>query len=257
MTADKLREELAAHVQAQMQLYPDTVRHWDVVHAPVTYHEMYDQMGEETLSKAFILAREAGPEALLAFSDDRSLSSPTRDHMDEMLAVVAWLQSQKAPVQAIALEARLGLPYIAPSAIEERLNHISATTKLPIGITSLEVVGPSEPVQAERIEDLMILFFSHPKVEWICLAGLWEAEMPLDKAALFRRNFAIKPAGKVFERLLREDWWTVATGQTAPDGSLTVRGFHGDYEVSVRTDDLKGTDTVTLSGKEARLAIDL
>ena len=257
MAPDELRKELAEHISTQVAAYKGTVHQWDVVHAPVTYHEMYDKMGEETLANAFVLARQADADVGLAFSDDRSLSSPTRDHMDEMLAVVAWLQSQNAPVQVIALEAHLGLPYIAPSAIEERLDHIAAATKLPIAITSLQVMAPSETVQAERIEDLMVLFFSHPAVEWICLGGIWEAEMLLEKAALFRRNFAIKPAGKVFDRLLREDWWTVATGKTAPDGSLTVRGFHGEYEVSAELGDLNRKDTVTLSGPAAQLDLDL
>ena len=257
MAPDEMRKELEAHIRDQVARYAGTVRQWDVVHAPVTYHEMYDKMGEETLANAFVLARKADPDVGLAFSDDRSLSSPTRDHMDEMLAVVAWLQSQEAPVEAIALEAHLGLPYIAPSAIEERLDVIQAATKLPIAITSLQVMAPSEEVQAERIEDLMVLFFSHPAVEWICLGGIWEAEMPIEKGALFRRNFAIKPAGKKFEKLLREDWWTVATGKTAPDGSLTVRGFRGEYEVSAELGDLQGKDTVTLTGAEAKLDLEL
>jgi len=148
-------------------------------------------------------------------------------------------------------------PYIAPHAIERRLDQIAEATNLPLVITSLAVDAPRENIQAERLRDLLILFFSHYAVTGVCLEGLWEAEMPAGNAALLRRNLAIKPAGKVYEKLLTEEWWTNTEGTTGEDGTYEASSFLGLHDVVIRQGSQRVRTQVVLEGGEKELIVDL
>ena len=49
----------------------------------------------------------------------------------------------------------------------------------------------------------------------------------------FNQDWSPKPSDKVYEDLVLHDWWTNADGATDATGSYPVRGFLGDYEVTV------------------------
>ncbi len=237
MPADQLAEALRGYTQATVQGLLGRVAQWDVVHAPLTYEEIYDVVGEASMVDAFRLAEKHDPGAVLALSDDKSLTVVSTEHMTDFVALAGWLREQGARLDIVALEARMRRPYLAPQELERRLDRISAQMGLPIVITSFSIEAPSESIQAERLRDLLILFFSHPAVTGVYLEGIWEPLMGLRKAALYREhNFAIKPAGKTLEKLLLEDWHTDVTAKTAADGSVTTQAFLGQYEILVDHD---------------------
>jgi hypothetical protein len=50
---------------------------------------------------------------------------------------------------------------------------------------------------------------------------------------MFRNDWSIKPSGEAYLDLLFNEWWTDEQALADADGVTTVRGFKGDYEVSV------------------------
>jgi endo-1,4-beta-xylanase len=61
------------------------------------------------------------------------------------------------------------------------------------------------------------------------------------------RNDAPRPLYHRLKKLITQDWMTRLSTQSGRDGAVAFRGFHGDYEVTVRTADgklLKGKFTV-------------
>jgi hypothetical protein len=256
MEAADLQQAVEGYVARQVKRHAGKLHQWDVLHAPLTCHEIYDKTGEQSLVRAFQVARENDANALLLLSDDRALVSPSTEHLDELVSLTAWLRSQGAEVQALALQARFGLPYIAPQAVEDRLNQAASATGLPIVISSLEVTAQTEALQAERLEDLLVLFFSHPAVAGVCLGELWEALLPPPgKSALFRQGFVIKEAGKIVERYLRESWRTSVDAQSGADGWLTVPGFHGQYEAILRAEGTEETRTFSIPAPQGEAVL--
>jgi endo-1,4-beta-xylanase len=79
----------------------------------------------------------------------------------------------------------------------------------------------------------MTAVFSHPAVEGIVMWGFWEGQHYNPSAALYRRDWSIKPNGQVWENLVFNEWWTDEIGQTNENGFLEARGFLGDYEIEV------------------------
>ncbi len=257
MGKNELQVALDDFIRTQVKAFRGRVRQWDVVYAAATYDEVYGILGPESLVRAFQLARAADPDALLVLRDDVALSSPDGDRLQELLAMAEWLKQSGAPIQAIALDARMGQPYIAPSALESRLDRIARGTGLPLAITAFQVNAPTEANQAQRVGDLLTLFFSLPAVNWVSFSGIWDAEMTDRKASLFRGKFVIKPAGKTVRKLLGESWWTTVEVTTDPDGRFEFTGFRGTYQVNVKSDAVTGRATVTVSKDKGETTIEL
>ena len=137
----------------------------------------------------------------------------------------------------------------------------------PLQVTEVTVPAYSweaedEAIQAEIIEKLYSIWFSHPNVEQIIYwnlvdgyAHFWDPD-PAKIAAsqgnmtigenyyhggLLRFDLSPKPAYLKIKELTQERWHTEAEVITDASGCADFRGFYGDYEVSV------GNDTQTVS----------
>jgi len=126
-------------------------------------------------------------------------------------------------------------------------------------LTEMDVdVGRDQDLQADYLRDVMTIAFSHPAFQAIVMWGFWEGQHWKPNAALYRRDWSIKPAGRVWLQLVRRDWWTDATGSTDARGSYRVRGFLGTYVVEVGHGTRKQEQELVLSkeGKELVIALD-
>jgi len=130
MNRDQLKQALQSHIGEQVGRYKGRIAQWDVVYAPLAYTEIYDVIGEASMVEAFKTAKANDPDAILLLRENKALLSPSPDRADELLALVKWLIGEGAPLAAIALDAELTRPYIAPQAIEHRLDRIAASLRV-------------------------------------------------------------------------------------------------------------------------------
>ena len=144
---------------------------------------------------------------------------------------------------------------------ESLYKHMDLYAKLrkPLQITEVTVPAYSwetedEALQAEIIEKLYSVWFSHPSVEQIVYwnlvdgyAHLWDSD-PAKIAAsqgdmtigenyyyggLLRFDLSPKPAYFKIKELIRERWHTEAELVTDENGYAEFRGFYGDYEAEI------------------------
>jgi endo-1,4-beta-xylanase len=92
-----------------------------------------------------------------------------------------------------------------------------------------------ETAQAEYGRKLYTLLFSHPAVEaitWWDLAdyGSWQGA----PAGLVRRDMSPKPLYERLVDLVQHEWHTDVSASADEAGRLRLRGYHGDYAVTVR-----------------------
>ncbi len=146
----------------------------------------------------------------------------------------------------------------------------------PLQITEVTVPAYSqtaedEQIQAEIIEKLYSIWFSHPNVEqiiyWNLLDGyahLWDPDPEKIKASqgdmtlgenyyyggLLRFDLSPKPAYYVIKNLIQNVWHTEKDCVTDENGSCSFRGFFGEYTLEFEWDGKTITKTVTLSSKE-------
>jgi hypothetical protein len=123
----------------------------------------------------------------------------------------------------------------------------------PLEITEVTIPAYSgeaekEEEQADIIEKLYSLWFSHPKMEkiiyWNLVDGYAWASEPGDMTAgeniyyggLLRFDMTEKPAFKRLKKLVKETWSTNECLRVDENGEVAFRGFYGDYEIVVENE---------------------
>lgn len=118
----------------------------------------------------------------------------------------------------------------------------------PFQITEITIPAYSgeaeaEEEQADILEKMYSLWFSHPAMEqivyWNLVDGYANGMAPGDMSAgenyyhggLLRFDMSEKPAYQRLYKLLNEKWNTEGTFITDENGEISFRGFFGDYEV--------------------------
>lgn len=145
----------------------------------------------------------------------------------------------------------------------------------PLQITEVTVPAYSwesedEEIQAEIIEKLYSIWFSHPNVEQIIYwnlvdgyAHLWDPDPEKIRASqgdmtlgenyyyggLLRFDLSPKPAYYKIKELITEKWHTEAQLLTDEYGKADFRGFYGDYTVKIEKGTAVESKTVSLSKK--------
>jgi GH35 family endo-1,4-beta-xylanase len=123
----------------------------------------------------------------------------------------------------------------------------------PIEITEITIPAfaiqeDKEEEQADIIEKLYSLWFSHPSVEniiyWNLVDGYAAYTTPGNMTAgenyyhggLLRFDMTEKPAFKRLKKLIKEVWTTDETLTLDENGTAQFRGFFGDYEVVLESE---------------------
>lgn len=143
----------------------------------------------------------------------------------------------------------------------------------PLQITEVTIPSYSwesedEEIQAEIIDKLYSIWFSHPAVEQIVYwnlvdgyAHVWEQDpekiretqgnMALGEnyfhGGLLRFDLSPKPAYHKIRELLEKRWHTETTLESDENGELSFRGFYGDYSIEITADGKKTAQEIKLS----------
>lgn len=218
------------------------VAEWDVVNEPYPEHALTDIFGQQALVTWYKAARKADPKATLFVNDYPSPDST--GHLDGDEQVIKYLLDNKAPLGGYGLQGHVGsAPWSIPSLVKV-LDRFGAYG-LPIEITEYDTDIKDPDLDAQFLKDFMTAVFSHPSVNGFLMWGFWDGAHWHNKAPLFNQDWTEKPSGKAYEDLVFHDWWTNADGTTDAEGSYSVRGFNGDYEVTVTS----GSKTTTVQAK--------
>jgi endo-1,4-beta-xylanase len=132
------------------------------------------------------------------------------------------------------------------NSIYEKLE-LFGSLGLPLKVTEFDVLfgdKNSQPALSKRdIElqrnftaDFIRLCFSHPSIESIVLWGFWEKRHWYPSAALWDKDWNIKPNGQAFIDLFYSEWFTRETGKLNEEGLFETSGFLGEYAIELRND---------------------
>lgn len=253
---EALRKRVADHVREEAAAMKGRLVEWDVINEPFSNHDIQDVLGNEVMVEWFRIAHEADPQAELYLNDYSILSGGGRDtaHQDHFEKTLRFLIEKGAPLGGIGMQGHFGWALTPPPKMLEILDRYAALGR-PIQVTEFDVDVSDEPLQAEFLRDFMTTLFSHPSVKGIVMWGFWEGLHWKPNAALFRRDWSVKPNGQAWMDLVLKQWWTEVAGKTAADGRFATRGFLGDYEVTVTAGGKTNTVRAALPQAGATVAV--
>lgn len=157
-----------------------------------------------------------------------------------------------------------------PKVIFEVLDTYEKLGK-PIQITEITIPAYSdsaedEKIQAELIEKLYAIWFSHKATEAVIYWNLtdgYAAFAPqgdmtkgenVFRGGLLRFDMSRKPAYDMIYHLFNERWITKTDVETGVDGTAKFKGFYGDYELTAGG---KKFDAVLKSNSENEIEIEI
>lgn len=207
---------------------------WDVINEPYTHNDAMDILGPEVMVDWFKEARQTDPGAKLFINDFGILEYGGADtaHQLHYERTIRYLLERSAPIDGIGLQGHFGATLTEPEELLKILNRFARFGK-SLQVTEFSLSLDDEKLQADYTRDLMTVLFSHPSVSGFVMWGFWEGRHWRRPAAMFRKDWSIKPNGQIYTNLVFKEWWTDVAGETDYKGEYKTRGFLGDYEVTV------------------------
>jgi GH35 family endo-1,4-beta-xylanase len=254
----KLREETDKHIREVVTAMKGRLVHWDTLNEPFDNHDMLDILGKEVAVDWFKLARQSDPKPKLFINDYAILSggggsTPHRDYYDDFIKM---LVNKGAPFEGIGMQGHFGNSFTAPEDMLAILDRFAKHGKT-IWVTEYDVVQEDEEMSGNFTRDFYTTLFSHPAVGGIIMWGFWDQDHWKQNAPMYRKDWSLKPAGKIYKDLVFGQWLTNVQGRTDDTGAYATRGFFGDYEVTVKVDGKQKTVHAALNAAGAQVDVTL
>ena len=244
----RLRDRINTHLTNILNRFRGQISDWDVVHDPVHDAALEGVMGRAEVASWFQVARAVDPGAQLRLTGHGTLESPGRAETTQLRQYADSLRSLGAPLDGLGLQSHFTDSLTPPGELLERLDLLSGihsgTGTYPLRITGFDLDLADEAVQADYTRDFLTVAFSHPAVTGALTWGFWGKQQARPRAALFRDDWSPRPSAIAWSNLVHRTWTTHTNVQTSGSGKAVVRGFKGEYEVTVR---LPGTNVVQVA----------
>ena len=263
-----LRKLTLAHIQDILTATQSLTDEWDVLNEPFAHHDLMDLIGPQAMIEWFTCARQTHPRAKLRINDFGILASgggrTDTVHQQHYEDTIGYLLKNGAPLDVIGMQGHFGEDVTPPPILWKILDRFSKFS-LPIQVTEFDINSTDESFQADYTHDFFTALFAHPATEALVMWGFWEGLHWYPDAAMFRKDWSIKPNGLVYQDLVFNQWWTRLRGKTDRYGRYTARGFKGDYLITAQPSDAQNalsrdpakTQTFTLSANGTRVRIQL
>jgi endo-1,4-beta-xylanase len=146
--------------------------------------------GFDWVIKAFKMARERWPHALLIYNDFNNIEYEA--NIKWTIDLVNALKLANAPIDIIGCEAGYTMN-ISTSTVKANLDRI-AETGLPVYISAFEIGSNSDTIQERIISEKFTMFWNHPKVIGITFWGYVLGQTWRDGTGLLTRDGVERPA---------------------------------------------------------------
>jgi GH35 family endo-1,4-beta-xylanase len=264
-----LRRQLA-RIDRDVTAFKGLIDKWDVINEVVIMpiFDKYDNaitrickdLGRVgIIREVFTAARRANPGAMLVLNDFNT-------SINYEILVDGCLQAG-IPIDVIGIQSHQHQGYWGLEKLNEVLERF-ARFGLPLHFTENTLISgdlmpahivdlndwqvpdwPSTPAgedrQAREVVEMYEALFAHPAVRaittWDATDGKWLGA----PSGLLRKDNSPKPVYHALMEKIKGQWRTDETPVTGADGSLTLRGFRGNYEVTLGD----GKAAFTLDGK--------
>ncbi|MFT4153204.1 endo-1,4-beta-xylanase [Parafilimonas sp.] len=258
------KTQLLDHIRDIITQTKGLITEWDAINHIVTTHQegqinipfsskkmlLPDYVGNDIYSQVFRVAREAAPDETLFVNEQILPSDVTQSFNDTYFQKIKELQTQGLKVGGIGFMGHFKNTTLPSINNLHGIFEQFARLNIPIKVTEFDVRFGNKNqaykqsaaelnLQAQFTEDFLRLAFSEPAVTGVVMWGFWEGSDWYPSAALYNKDWSVKPNGESWDKLVLHEWRTNLTANTNENGQVNASGFLGNYTVSVKTSDGK------------------
>ncbi|HEX8236263.1 MAG TPA: endo-1,4-beta-xylanase [Abditibacteriaceae bacterium] len=261
LSAEELAKVVEERTRAFAGRFKGQIYTWDVVNEAATNTWLWEKIGWANFADTYKWAREADPNALLAYNDYDMVNEAASGGNQRKIVKqrIEYLLDNGAPLDIIGDQAHMGVPLTPISRVLEITDELAQYGKR-IEFTELDLGVKDDKLHGEYVRDFLIAAFSHPSVDAVIQWGFWENAhwRARDGGAMFRKDWSKRPAQEAYEDLVLNQWWTRATGKADAQGTYATRAFYGTHTITVEQGGRKTTQEVQLlPGKAGTVTIKL
>jgi endo-1,4-beta-xylanase len=211
----------------------------DVINEPRDGKYSIDRLGAEGIAEAFRIAQAEVPGARLYVNDYGIISGGGRNmyNINFYHDFLDQLNKAGTPFSGIGMQGHFGAMLTDPARVYEVFEDFTRHG-VPLQITEFDIDTTDEEAQADYTRDMLMIAFSHPKMEAFITWGWWEGDHWRPNGAMLRKDWSPKPNYHAWRKLVFGDWWTNEAMVSGPTGIVNLRGFLGDYRVTVTAGDV-------------------
>ncbi|HEY3391872.1 MAG TPA: endo-1,4-beta-xylanase [Lacipirellulaceae bacterium] len=255
-----LPQRILSHISDKLPTVGTRVFEWDVINHPVgwlddTYENRLEAAGlyaegldfyAEIINHARAIINRpvaqgglGGAHMPLWINEDDIIAGGSRANDYER--IIDYLIAHGASPDGIGFQGHFIQEWgrVSSSTPQQVYNRIErfADKGVPLRTTEFDIdVGTDEARQAQLMHDYLTVMFSHPAMEAITMWGFWQGAHWRPNAAIYRTDWSEKPALAAYQNLVFDEWWTDELGVSDQLGELMLRGFKGEYDISVTYD---------------------
>jgi len=209
-------------------------REYDVTNELRDCTDLHSRLGRDAVAAWYAEARRVVPKARLALNENTILTDAgvTQANQDLYLDWYRFLKAKGQAPDVLGFQAHFGEAFTNPETVWAIIDRFARETDAELQITEFDINTRDEDAQAAYTRDFLTACFAHPRIAAITMWGFWEGDHWLPIAASYRKDWSIKPNGRVLEELLTKTWWTDTTVTTGADGKATVKAFLGTHWMS-------------------------
>jgi GH35 family endo-1,4-beta-xylanase len=208
----------------------------DVMNEVFNNNDFMKLLGNEIMPEWFKRAREVLPDAQLNVNDFLIMANggywaEKQDFYDNL---VGDLIAAGAPIDGIGFQNHYRHNFLTgPERIWELCDHFGRHG-LKLSCSEFDVNLADEALQAAYTRDFLTAWFAHPDSNAFLQWGYWQDSHWLPYAGLYDRDWRMKPNAKIYRDLVYNQWWSGwEEARTGANGKAALRGFLGDYRISV------------------------
>ena len=212
------------YVKRLMTDFSGQLCEWDVLNEAISVHKLRDVYGLELYKEWFDIARKyADPGLDLFYNEARVFDSNFYQLMRDMIA-------EGVDFQGIGLES-----HVRATDVEDVINMFETVCSFgkKVAITEFDNNETDKELQASFTRNFLILAFSYEPVTRFVTWGFNDKSHWLRNAPIYNPDWTLKPSGEQFVDLVYNKWWTEEKRKTNDEGTYSVRGYYGDYDITV------------------------
>ena len=228
---------LKKHIDEVTSALKEYTTEWDVVNEAVDNKYAQKKLGDDILYECFRLARESLGEDGVLYYNDFAINEELFDLLDR-------LEENGVDYDGIGIQSHTSSQCVrSPEILYDFYDQLAERFGKMLKVTEYTYSIPDEVQQANYTRDLLIAAFSEEAMQGIHCWWTWDGGQyhfpDLPSHFMYDKDWNLKMGGKVWQDLIYNKWWTRETLTSDENGKISLRGFYGDYDVTVTTADGK------------------
>lgn len=263
---DYLKTQIDDHLVQMLETenFDVKVPDWDVLNEINTNTDLAAALrgtpgyptGREIYAEVFKRARELAPDASLYINDYITLSLQNEagnSLYDQYIDYIGEIIAADAPIDGVGFQGHIGASPNSIYKVEDTFDDFYTRFGLEAKVTEFDLPRNVDPEIAPRyLRDFLTMTFSHPSMTGFMFWNFWDVDTWANPGAnLYTEDWTEKPSHTAFTNLVFDEWWTNEELTTDVSGLASMRGFKGEYEITLTCNDTAVTTSVNLSDNVA------